>query len=201
MIEAADAGTDAVYAKASFTLAAVQSMEVMRANARATGLTLTGNELANNINGAEGDDVLSGGGAGDRLDGGAGADSLIGLGSGDILAGGGGRDQLTGGGGADRFVFGAGDTGRTPSTAERVLDFSIGLDRIDLSALDAITGGSDNAFSFIGTDSFSRTAGELRMTVVSGWTRVMGDTDGDGNTDFMVLLQGVHSLTASDFVL
>ena len=39
------------------------------------------------------------------------------------------------------------------------------------------------------------------MTVVSGWTRVMGDTDGDGSADFMVLLQGVHSLTSADFVL
>ena len=76
-----------------------------------------------------------------------------------------------------------------------------------IETLNACTGavgltliGNNSAFSFIGSGNFSRTAGELRMTVVSGRTRVMGDTDGDGSADFMVLLKGVHSLTSADFV-
>ncbi len=76
VIEAADGGTDSVYAKVDFTLAAGQSIEVLRANAGSSGLTLTGNDLINLIYGGDGNDRLFGGGGNDRLEGGAGADSL-----------------------------------------------------------------------------------------------------------------------------
>ncbi len=173
--ESAGQGTDIVYAEVDFVLGAGQSIERLYAYAGDKGLTLTGNELANSLYGAAGDDVIIGGE---------------------------GRDQLTGDLGADRFVLRTlAETGRTAGTADRVLDFTAGTDQLDLSSLDAVSGGSDDAFSFIGTGSFSRTAGELRVATEGGWTRVMGDVNGDGLVDFMVLLLGVHSLSGSDFVL
>lgn len=48
----------------------------------------------------------------------------------DTLSGGPGADTLTGGGGADRFVFGGVDTG-----ADRITDFDLENDILDLSAL------------------------------------------------------------------
>ncbi len=175
VFETTGQGVDTVYARVSYALAAGQSVETLRAYAGDTGLTLTGNELAN---------------------------SLIGLGGDDILIGGGGRDQMTGGLGADRFVVsGPGDTGLTASTADRILDFVIGTDLIDLSGIDAVAGGADSAFSFIGTDEFSGQAGELRMSIEGGFTRIKADVDGDGTADFMILLQGIHNLSSSDFVL
>jgi len=157
------------------------------------GKTLTGNELANQIFGSTGNDELTGGAGKDRLDGGEGED---------VLTGGLGRDQLRGDAGADRFVFGSiSEVGRTASTSDRVLDFETGLDRLDLSGIDAILGGDENAFNFVGSDSFSHTAGELRAEFEGGWTRVSGDVDGDGVADFVVMLKGDIALTNSDFLL
>jgi Ca2+-binding RTX toxin-like protein len=65
-----------------------------------------------------GDDTLVGGSAGDFLDGGAGSD---------LIFGGGGADSLVGGAGNDVFVLQA--NGGTTA----ILDFDVGVDRIDLS--------------------------------------------------------------------
>ena len=109
---------------------------------------------------------------------------------------------MTGGLGADRFVFGAAaEIGRTASTSDRVLDFDVGLDRLDLSRIDALANGEDDDFSFIGSDAFSHTAGELRSEFEGGWTRVSGDIDGDGLADFVLMLKGNLDLTISDFLL
>lgn len=93
------------------------------------------------------------------------------------------------------------EMGGTASTSDRVLDFEVGLDRFDLSGLDALPGGEDDIFSFIASDSFSHTAGELRSEFEGGWTRICGDIDGDGVADFVVMLKGHHDLTTSDFLL
>jgi Ca2+-binding RTX toxin-like protein len=186
-------GRDVVYAKVDFSLEAGQSIEAIFAVEDGVGKTLTGNELANQIFGSTGNDELTGGAGKDRLDGGEGED---------VLTGGLGRDQLRGDAGADRFVFGCiSEVGRTASTSDRVLDFETGLDRLDLSAIDAILGGDENAFNFVGSDSFSDTAGELRAEFEGGWTRVSGDVDGDGVADFVVMLKGDIALTNSDFLL
>ena len=85
---------------------------------------------------------------------------------------------------------------------DAILDFAAG-DRIDLSAIDAITGGANNAFAFIGGGAFSSTAGELHVTGAgANWT-LEGDTNGDGVADFAVAITtpGGHVFTALDFVL
>ena len=75
-------------------------------------------------------------------------------------------------------------------------------DVIDLSGIDAIAGGTDDAFAFLGTGAFTGTAGELRYFVYNGNTFVEGDVDGDGAADFMIALQSDApiDLTAADFV-
>ncbi|TIM81185.1 calcium-binding protein, partial [Mesorhizobium sp.] len=92
----AGGGTDSVYARVDYALAAGQEVESLRANAGATGLTLTGNEFNNTLVGGAGNDTLNGGIGKDILVGGAGHDRLD---------GGAGDDALTGGADNDLFIF------------------------------------------------------------------------------------------------
>lgn len=78
------------------------------------------------LRGGDGDDVVIGGIGNDRLLGGAGNDRMSGGDGADRIDGGSGRDQARGGDGADVFVFDLGDT------RMRILDFTPGIDRIDL---------------------------------------------------------------------
>ena len=72
--------------------------------------------------------TLTGGAGADILCGGFGADLLIGGSGDDIVLDGDGSDQMQGGIGADTFVLSA------DSRADSILDFTLGQDRIDLSA-------------------------------------------------------------------
>jgi len=58
----------------------------------------------------------------------------------------------------------------------------------------------DQGFSFVGTNAFSHTAGELRYEEISGSTFISGDTNGDGIADFMIKLDGIHALIGTDFL-
>ncbi len=102
------------------------------------------------------------------------------------------------------------DTGTTATTRDRIADFEQGRDHIDLSAIDARTTKStllvNDAFSFIGTDTFDDVAGQLRYSHVGSFGRVVstiieGDTDGNGIANFQIELTGRHTLSSSDFVL
>ena len=154
------------------------------------------------INGGEGDDMLYGGGDIDSLSGSTGNDTLYGEAGDDFLQGNGGADQLFGGAGADSFLFFSGSSGTTLATADRIRDFSSAQgDQIDLSLIDAITGSADDGFSFIGSGAFTNVAGQLRAIVSGGQTLLSGDTNGDGVADFLIRIDGVHTLVAGDFVL
>ena len=115
----------------------------------------------------------------------------------------GGVDFLNGGTGADRFYFfELGDTGNTNATADRIGDLSQAQgDIIDLSQMDAVAGGANNAFTFIGSAAFSNVAGQLRYQQISGTTYVQGDIDGNGVGDFVIRIDGAVTLTAGDFAL
>ena len=156
--------------------------------------TIRGNALDNVLAGLEGNDTLLGFAGRDDLDGGMGRD---------LLVGGAGQDFATGGDGADRFIYFDGDfAGLTLRTADRIRDFDQSEgDRIDLRGVDAVAGGEDDAFAFIGSDMFSGTAGELRYETVEGSTMVYGDTDGDGTADFAIRLLGELQLQSGDFLL
>lgn len=144
------------------------------------------------------DDVLRGSGGANALEGYDGDDQLFGGKGDDILSGGAGADRLEGGKGADLFVFREGDFG-----GDVVADFSRAAgDRIDLSAVDANRGTSeDDAFSWIGGAAFSGTAGELRVAAGERGWEVSGDLDGDGVADFSILVVSSAQPIASDFIL
>lgn len=72
-------------------------------------------------------DTLTGDNADDLIWGADGNDSLSGSGGDDLIAGGAGLDRLSGGAGADVFLF-SNDLER-----DEVLDFELGIDRLDLS--------------------------------------------------------------------
>lgn len=142
-----------------------------------------------NLTGSDYNDTLTGDAGTNLLAGGAGADSLI---------GGTGLDTLQGGTDNDVFVFTAvGDTNSDANLADVIADFTSG-DLIDLSAIDAdsLTGG-DQAFDGTLVATFTA-VGQLRLD-----TGVLyGNTDSDfGTAEFAIVLTGVGSLTAADFVL
>nr|WP_272916479.1 type I secretion C-terminal target domain-containing protein [Qipengyuania vulgaris] len=154
--------------------------------------------------GSIGADYLDGGADNDTLNGGGHDDILIGGAGDDVLIGSWGIDTLTGGTGADTFVFNTGHTGRWQGIADVITDFSQAEgDIIDLSAIDAVAGGADDAFIFIGNASFSGTAGELQFYTSGDETFVSGDTDGDGVADFVIAFNGTDlpDLTPGDFIL
>ncbi|WP_394816398.1 immunoglobulin-like domain-containing protein [Vibrio cholerae] len=82
--------------------------------------------------GGAGNDILFGQGGNDSLDGGVGKDTLYGGSGNDILIGGLGNDILTGGSGDDLFKWVDGDL---DNSKDRITDFTIGQDKIDLSEL------------------------------------------------------------------
>ncbi|MFA9461538.1 hypothetical protein [Thiohalorhabdus methylotrophus] len=83
-VEAAGAGTDTVYARASYTLGAhvehltLEGWRNLDGTGNGLGNELTGNRGSNTLKGLAGADTLRGGRGGDTLDGGAGADAMAG---------------------------------------------------------------------------------------------------------------------------
>ena len=124
------------------------------------------------------------------LFGGAGNDYLDGGRGNDFLQGGLGLDTYFGGPGNDIFDFDA--TTESPKGALRdiILDFKRGQDRIDVSGIDAKTGGVDDPFKFIGKKGFHDKAGELRFK----GQKLQGDIDGNGSADFEVKVDGITKL-------
>ncbi|WP_337924766.1 M10 family metallopeptidase C-terminal domain-containing protein [Szabonella alba] len=124
-------------------------------------------------------------------------DTLNGGYTANVLTGGAGDDQLYGDAGADVFVF---DQSPAAGGTDRIVDFVLGVDRIDLSAMDAdALPAGDQSFTFIGAALFSGVAGELRYDAVTG--RLLGDVTGNANADLTVNLDGVAALGFGDLIL
>jgi Ca2+-binding RTX toxin-like protein len=155
--------------------------------------------------GQDGNDALYGLGGDDFLEGGAGVDLLIGGPGNDTLVGGDGFDWLQGGAGSDLFGYSAVSHSRASSGTDAISDFVRGTDVISLSPIDAnTTVAGDQAFT-IGALQAGQ-AGRLQITFEAGgaptWAYVRGDVDGDGVSDFDILVFGnVAGLNASDFIL
>jgi serralysin len=167
----------------------------IRGYGNASDNLILGNSGANLLYGRDGNDTINGNGGNDLLYGENGNDSLD---------AGEGQDRFYGGAGADEFIFNDGDfAGLAGSTADRILDYNHAEgDLIDLGGVDANAGlGGDQAFAFIGSAAFTGAAGELRYFQSGGTTYVQGDTNGDGLADFLIRVDGLHSLGGGDFLL
>jgi len=121
----------------------------------------------------------------DTLIGGDGSDKLVGGAGTDTLVGGAGRDVLIGGADADTFRYlDIADTGASGSTRDRIADFAVGVDKIDLAAIDAdAVGGAPTTPSASSARRRSPHGGELRFSVPGTNTLVTGDVDGDAVAD------------------
>ncbi|HYC06222.1 MAG TPA: cadherin domain-containing protein [Azospirillaceae bacterium] len=212
------AGNDRIEARghsAQITLASVSGVELVTANGF-TNVSVFGNAAGNvldfsavelvsivSIDGQGGNDSLVGSVGADNLLGNLGDDTLRGGDGADTLTGGGGRDVMHGGAGADRFRYATTTDTTTAAQADRIEDFTVGSDIIDLLNVDAnsLNAGND-AFSWLGTAAFSKVAGQLRHEFrADGNTWILGDRNGDGVSDFEIVLTGTITLAAGDFVL
>jgi serralysin len=162
----------------------------------------TGNDA---LRGDAGNDELLGESGGDFLVGGSGSDRLNGGAGNDTIDGGSGKDTLTGGTGFDRFDFNS-VTESLPGTVSRdlITDFSHGVDRIDLSSIDAnSTIAGNQAFVFIGAADFTA-PGQISVTTLStsGDVRIRMSTDADFQSEMQIDISGNQgSFFSSDFVL
>jgi len=177
------------------------------------------------IDGTNASEILIGDGAANKADilnGNGGNDIIYGLTGDDLLYGGSGQDTLYGGAGSDTLDFnslndvpliGNGAPGAVTAATlmqlELIADFTQGQDRIDLSTIDAMLGNAfpgDQAFTFLGTDSFNNANanGGLRyyqMQDANGqwYTIVEASTDSDTAAEFQLALLGKINLHAPDF--
>lgn len=108
-------------------------------------------------------------------------------------------NQISGGLGSDTFkYFSAADSNL--SAIDQIIDFVSGVDKLDLSVLDAKIGtAGDDAFVFINGNSFSGVAGELRFDSTSH--QIQADIDGNKTIDFAVTLVGVGVVDQADLIL
>lgn len=172
------------------------------------GLALTGTAGDDRLSGLSGQDTLRGGQGRDVLNGRGGADTLGGWNGDDTLNGGAGddfltsgtgRDEVWGGTGADTFAFYASEGlgGR-----DRIMDFTPGEDRIDLSLLDADAGRAGNqAFRWLGSAGPDGKAAALWLSASASGVEVLCDMNGDGRADLSFLLRGLASLAQADLLL
>jgi Ca2+-binding RTX toxin-like protein len=120
------------------------------------------------INGTAGADNLTGTASSDIINGLAGNDTLNGGAGNDSLDGGNDQDILTGGTGADTFIFQFGQS--SVSASDRVTDFAIGSDKIDLLTQGGVAMNPPSLFS--------RAANSAATTLQNLVTQVFTDANG-----------------------
>ena len=133
---------------------------------------------------------VRGTGESDALLGLSGRNNLYGYAGNDYLDGGAARDILTGGDGADTFRFSHHtDSVRSGGGYDRITDFEVGIDQIDLATL-----------GFTGLSLGSADAGKLRMHYSASNDRTY--LRDDSGSDFEFYLDGDYrtTLTDSDFI-
>jgi Ca2+-binding RTX toxin-like protein len=188
--ENTNAGYDIIRSTISIAVL-VDNVEAVQLQGSAD-LNADGNGLANNLQGNAGSNILSG------L---AGVDTINGADGDDVIAGGTGNDLLRGGLGADRFVVFQESVGGSALETDQIYDFSAAEgDVLDLSFIDAKTGGADDAFTYVGA-TFGKHAGEMTMSFAGGVTTVKLDVNGDGRADYQVKINGDVTGESGDWLL
>ncbi|MDB5472129.1 MAG: hypothetical protein JWR84_3689 [Caulobacter sp.] len=175
-IELPGEGYDIVRTALTWTLADnIEGLE-LQGSGNANGF---GNAGANNLQGNSGDNFLTGLGGVDTINGNDGDDVIIGGEGNDLLRGGLGHDDF-------RVAHAFGPVLET----DQVYDFNTAEgDRVDISQIDAIAGGSDNAFTYVGA-TFGKHAGEMTLSFASGITTLRLDINGDGKADYQMKING-----------
>jgi Ca2+-binding RTX toxin-like protein len=154
-----------------------------------------GNQAGNFLEGNVGAEFIS-------AKGGSGKDTILGGSGPDKIHGDGDADTLTGGSEADTFVYSSASDSRIGFFSHDVIkDFEKGLDKIDVSAIDANTAVSGNqAFTIIGSQNFSD-EGQISAFKSGGGTLVQFNITGNSVAEFEIFLENSFQLSASDFVL
>jgi Ca2+-binding RTX toxin-like protein len=174
----------------------------VQVNLTFTSAQATGGSGSDRLVGIE---KLTGSAYTDRLTGNSGANTLDGGTGNDFLTGGAGKDLLIGGTGRDTFDFNSlSEMGITSATRDVISDFVRGLDKIDLSTLDANAALAGNqAFSApVVGGTFSgafANAGDLYFD--NGAHVLYGNADADAAAEFAIQLLGVNTLAATDLFL
>ena len=89
-------------------------------------------------------EIVQSGSGSDTIIGNAGFNIIYGNAGDDIIIGGGGKDELYGGAGSDIFTYKTvAESGLTVTSRDVLFDFE-GSDKIDLSGIDAMSGGTSN---------------------------------------------------------
>jgi len=107
---------------------------------------------------------------------------------------------MTGGEGADTFIYSAAtDSGATTATRDLILDFVRGVDRINLSAIDASVSATGNqAFVWRGTQALTA-VGQLNMVydAATNQTLIQGNTSGTVAPELVIALAGDYTQGAN----
>jgi len=157
------------------------------------------------LDGGTGNDELEAALGNTKMIGGSGNDKFTGRSGNDTLIGGLGKDNLEGGNGNNLFVFETiKDSGATAATADLIGEndtnggwrkgFTVGNDRIDLSAIDAnLKTSGDQAFNFAGTTATKNSAWvSYDPSLYTGGSSLLWvDNSGDTKADMCVVIVGV----------
>ncbi|MEH1881284.1 MULTISPECIES: choice-of-anchor Q domain-containing protein [unclassified Nostoc] len=176
-------------------------------------LTLSANNVIENVVGGNGSDRLIGNSLNNTLNGGTGNDVLTGGSGADTLIGGSGNDILTGGADSDRFLYSSGRAFTSSDFGSDILtDFTSGSDKLVLSkktftALSSIVGnGLSQASNFTTVDDddlaatsnaflvYSRSSGSL-------YYNQNGNAAGLGTGAEFINLLNIPTLTTADFTI
>ncbi|MEH1827077.1 MAG: Calx-beta domain-containing protein [Nostoc sp.] len=176
-------------------------------------LTLSANNVIENVIGGNGSDRLIGNSLNNTLNGGTGNDVLTGGSGADTLIGGSGNDILTGGADSDRFLYSSGRAFASSDFGSDILtDFTSGSDKLVFSkstftALSSIVGnGLSQVSDFTTVDDddlaatsnaflvYSRNSGSL-------YYNQNGNTAGLGTGAELINLLNTPTLTTTDFTI
>lgn len=182
VIESAGGGVDVIWAATDYALGEGVAVEELRVQGL-TGRNLTGNSQGNILIGGQDRDTLSGGLGADSLTGGLGCDDLYG-----------GNDTDS-----DHFIFVSWQDSAPGSDRDVIHDFSLGVDKINLTAIDAdINSLPKDTLAF---SSSGPTAHGLWQAVLSGLVLIRVDVTGDALADMEIAVMGSTALGETDFLL